>query len=1748
MTIFQKTFLSGGLCDNGAEADLIELSYLAKILNLSKSTLLEKLSPPLYKIEDFSSNNIRIVGYTIAQIMSTIDSNIYNIPLNVFVSKQKVNCPIVIGQPTLAITKTILDYSKSPPEASNFKSKFCSQMDLRKLEGHINKLQPYKATKISFALQQPIFANINEKILIDSNILYINEKDHIEILPVTSPISFHSDIGYYVEGLLINQSNTEFTGHFSTYFEYLDQYVIKKLTKHNISNISLCADVFPYSKYFDPILSVSVNSQQLKKNATSSYCIYNVSIDTPTNSCVPLPFPINSKFPENQTLHEFTNPKDCIDLGAKYGTINEDEDIFEAKGYELPPITNISVNDIVNLQNFPEVHQPYINNIFLESYPDVISLNALDLGDISKTIGSYTIRVKSGQRIPKYKKTYFSASNEYFKSLLDFMEKKGIIVRAPSTGDSLDTYVCAGFVVKRSDPSKPGRLVVDFSHLNQILSSSFQSIPNMKHQISKLRNRVLYSKTDISGAFNSMSISTDSQRLSAFSTPYGQYRFKKLPTGLRSSPEIFNRAVHRIIHYTFKKDEDGNIVYGEDDLPIFEPSPLDDVFLYFDDILIATKIKQTFPETLEHHFEAVKMVMMRLHNNYAKISFDKSEFAKSKIGYLGFLISNNFVTPDPRRIEDLIKVPLPETPKGWRSFNGLVGTIRECLYEIVMKDYHPFNSLTSKFSTGKPSKEQIECFHSFKRKLTTYPIYNCVIDENADKILFTDASSALTGTSYAAILGQVISYKENQLYVPNYLFLDDKIHQQIFDLDIKCRPAPLQNNNESKSDYIKRVQKGHPPDTSYLLNDFKGFDETTFKNSLFLSLNMVLALNNCLHTSDFYNQDLIKEIKSSVVATELLVFEYKNDRRKLNMLYQNIAQNFWPIDKNMSILKALSKILKRTIIVITSDDKNQTIIFNDGLQRPPFYFLQYFYNTSIILRPAFIDRSYIFDLSKYRNRFEIVHYLSRPPPKSHLSKAIIDLELNAIMSALDSFKHYLHNCNLTLVTDSKALFFLFNDQASQTQQKFVRYRAKILQDFPNIKFAFCKSEQNLADFMSKSFKLDKSEAVKIQLPKFDLNLIDHLIPLDTSLTASEWSNLVNNDKFLLSLKTPKNLQVQLLTVFINNVNKQRPITISYQNDNGNEIVDKIFQKKRKGRPKRILQKEFPDSHDSSLTMSDLVPELGNISENPISEKLEQESIISELPPKSGSGSDMEDISDKIPENPLDFQKSQTVEELVNLEPKSFINPVYEKALLDTLRPIRILRERTSKEEILLAQKLEYSEIYEKAFLNQNTFIEFNNKKYIMKDDILLIVIDNHRKILLPSKILTLKISLEHLISNHKGYETLSKLLSNYYHPDMLKLIRSLTSFCLSCQLENKGTKRQILGFYPTPKRSFEVVHMDLAESLNNNLGYEHILVMVCALTGALFCFPLKSKGAQSFLITFLFSIYQFFKPSKILSDNATIFINLVNLKVLHALNCDIIYTTANSPLSKGLAESHVKIIKKALTKYVIPLNSKDWIYILPLITLNYNQTLTRKTGFAPFDLLYTNFNNTNNIWEKEITENLHPKVIKSIDEIKALQNHYKSKISDVQNMINKEKRERNEILNKSRVNKKFNTDSLVLVLKRSTKKGTNKALDAKFQFSPFVIEKEKSQSVELRRLTDAQLYNVSKNDVKTVPPHDPAFNNLPPIVKKILVRDYKSLSLNELEELTRLDPFEIPLQYDQDAIPILDENIKEVTFNDVIDK
>ena len=137
------------------------------------------------------------------------------------------------------------------------------------------------------------------------------------------------------------------------------------------------------------------------------------------------------------------------------------------------------------------------------------------------------------------------------------------------------------------------------------------------------------------------------------------------------------------------------------------------------------------------------------------------------------------------------------------------------------------------------------------------------------------------------------------------------------------------------------------------------------------------------------------------------------------------------------------------------------------------------------------------------------------------------------------------------------------------------------------------------------------------------------------------------------------------------------------------------------------------------------------------------------------------------------------------------------------------------------------------------------------------------------------------------------------------------------------------------------------------------------------------------------------------------------------------------------------------------------------------------------------------------------------------------------------------MLNKNRIKKKFETDSLVLVLDRSRPIGVNKALDPPFYFSPFVVLEEKSNSVIAAPLSTGIPYNLNKNDVKKVPPHDKVFNTLPEIVKEVIIRDYKHLTVKQRAKLIEQDPIHIPLEFNENDIPILEEDYdKEVHFEE----
>ena len=85
------------------------------------------------------------------------------------------------------------------------------------------------------------------------------------------------------------------------------------------------------------------------------------------------------------------------------------------------------------------------------------------------------------------------------------------------------------------------------------------------------------------------------------------------------------------------------------------------VSVYIDDILIFTK-------TIEEHHRVTRLVLERLRQHHLYLKPEKCEFEKTRIEYLGLIISEGKAEMDPVKIEAVSKWPVPTNKKEVQSF------------------------------------------------------------------------------------------------------------------------------------------------------------------------------------------------------------------------------------------------------------------------------------------------------------------------------------------------------------------------------------------------------------------------------------------------------------------------------------------------------------------------------------------------------------------------------------------------------------------------------------------------------------------------------------------------------------------------------------------------------------------------------------------------------------------------------------------------------------------------------------------------------------------------------------------------------------------------------------------------------------------------------------------------------------------------------------------------------------------------
>ena len=812
------------------------------------------------------------------------------------------------------------------------------------------------------------------------------------------------------------------------------------------------------------------------------------------------------------------------------------EDKYQPKGYEIPIFSQIE--DIINLDEYSPLQRKYVKDIFVDKYSDIISRHAYHVGNISDSLGFIKLELKQNASLPPFKRIYYlqEVENQHLKDILDYLVAADVIVRCGiNDGGPFSGFASPAYIVEKQCPERSSfRLIVNFQFLNSQMFTSPPVLPSMTKMLQNLHGMYLFSNFDLSSAFYCLTLEKDSRPITKFTCAQGTYMFKRLPMGLNRSPEIFCAVGEKIINYKPIFDKKGNPKRDENNVVQLENAPIPNCSIFFDDILVYSRFQGSLEQTYKNHFETIEQVMQRLHFHKCKLSWNKTKLCKTSIRFLGWIIEQNKIRPDPDRIEKLLNTPFPATKKGQRSFLGLLNTLRQISPGDFVAELSVLSPLTSTKAIYKPEKKHMIAFEKIKKLLTTTPLYTTLIDPAGKFYLFSDASTS-ENSSYSAVLCQVQQSK--QIYVPTYFNLVDPIHNLLFKNEQEYRPIPLYLSATSipKTKCGKKIY--NPAlDVDYFSDKYLNYGDQ-YENSLFIAIRSILYHYQAKFPDEMtLRSDAVKNIKSSISYFQLKDEIFEKSTEALKDFLQKFSTSRIPGDDGFHIVRSLAEVLKRQIIIIIQNQPFKTAFryFFEKDQKPPIILGCYKTSHGLIYRPFVSTHLDEFDLQEFQNRLQICYFYSKSIPQSEKSKCILTLEIQGILHALEYFKPLLRLSQLTVLTDSRAFFCLFARRVQKHHVVIQRYCDRMRQSFPQIKLKFLISEKNIADFLSRQHTISTKDYKRIPLKYFQVSKhIVQTIDEEHEYTLAEWENFVGNNENLLTTNEPnpekKKLSVYAIT-------------------------------------------------------------------------------------------------------------------------------------------------------------------------------------------------------------------------------------------------------------------------------------------------------------------------------------------------------------------------------------------------------------------------------------------------------------------------------------------------------------------------------------------------------------------------------------------------------------------------------------------
>ena len=311
----------------------------------------------------------------------------------------------------------------------------------------------------------------------------------------------------------------------------------------------------------------------------------------------------------------------CTHRGESYEIVVQ---IITAQHYYAPllgladsarmGIINYDVDTANQLQSTssPQTSPPPLGELSLDyiklAKPELFE----GLGKLSEPF-SITLNpdVKPIQAVPH---CYAAPKLPIIKEALDKLIETGQLVRVNEPTPWISNMVVRERPASATKPAKV-RICLDPSQtVNKAIIRPVYPIPTLEENIHCFNQAKIFSVFDIKDAFQTIELMDESSLLTTVHTPWGRYRWTRLPFGISSAPEEFQRRLHDIL------------------------CGLQGVVNIADDIIVVGRGESLAEATLDHD-RTVMYLLHRLSQHNLKLITDKIKFKTPTAPFMGHILT-----------------------------------------------------------------------------------------------------------------------------------------------------------------------------------------------------------------------------------------------------------------------------------------------------------------------------------------------------------------------------------------------------------------------------------------------------------------------------------------------------------------------------------------------------------------------------------------------------------------------------------------------------------------------------------------------------------------------------------------------------------------------------------------------------------------------------------------------------------------------------------------------------------------------------------------------------------------------------------------------------------------------------------------------------------------------------------------------------------------------------------------------------